>query len=116
VKILPKVRSKQTPERTLKKLEREVSLMAKVSRESAGVTQLIDVYEDAKYVYIVMGLNDGGDLEAVLEVRHSVYAVLKVSLVFGMHKKLFVVHCSTCRSLGVCCRHMVHSQREELLL
>lgn len=68
VKILPKVRTKQTRERTLRKLEREISLLGKVSRESTGVTPLIDVYDDEKYVYIVMSLNEGGDLEAILEV------------------------------------------------
>ena len=68
VKILPKVRSKQLPQKTLRKLEREVTLMARVSRQSSGITRLIDVYEDRNYVYIVMGLNEGGDLEELLEV------------------------------------------------
>lgn len=68
VKILPKVRNKQQPQKTMKKLEREVTLMARVSRQSTGITSLIDVHEDKNYVYIVMGLNEGGDLEQLLEV------------------------------------------------
>ncbi len=59
------------PQKTLRKLEREVTLMARVSRQSSGITRLIDVYEDRSYVYIVMGLNEGGDLEELLEVCSS---------------------------------------------
>ena len=68
VKILPKVRAKQAPERTLRKLQKEVALMGRVARETAGVTRLVEVFQDAQYVYIVMGLNEGGDLEGILEV------------------------------------------------
>jgi hypothetical protein len=69
VKILPRLRAKQAPERTARKLAREVALQRRVAAESAGVTELRDVFQDAKYVYLVMALNEGGDLEALLEVR-----------------------------------------------
>lgn len=68
-KIMPKVRAKQSPERTQRKLEREVALMTRISRESKAVAQLVDVFEDKSYVYIVMDLLEGGDLEQLLEVR-----------------------------------------------
>ncbi len=86
VKILPKVRSKQQPQKTLKKLEREVALMARVSRQSRGITPLIDVYEDKNYVYIVMGLNEGGDLEQLLEVCSSLH----------LRRKLLLCSCQIC--------------------
>ena len=67
-KIMPKVRAKQTLERTQRKLEREVALMTRISKESRAVAQLVDVFEDRSYVYIVMDLLEGGDLEQLLEV------------------------------------------------
>ena len=67
-KIMPKLRAKQSPERTQRKLEREVALMTRISRESRAVAQLVDVFEDRLYVYIVMDLLEGGDLEQLLEV------------------------------------------------
>ena len=71
VKIMPKARAKQAPERTQRKLEREVALMTRISRESRAVAQLVDVFEDRSYVYIVMDLLEGGDLEQLLEVSTS---------------------------------------------
>ena len=72
VKIMPKARAKQAPERTQRKLEREVALMTRISRESRAVAQLVDVFEDRSYVYIVMDLLEGGDLEQLLEVSFPV--------------------------------------------
>ncbi|CAK0761365.1 hypothetical protein CVIRNUC_002853 [Coccomyxa viridis] len=69
VKIMPKARAKQAPERTQRKLEREVALMTRISRESRAVAQLVDVFEDRSYVYIVMDLLEGGDLEQLLEAH-----------------------------------------------
>ncbi|CAL5219552.1 g1406 [Coccomyxa viridis] len=68
-KIMPKVRAKQTLERTQRKLEREVALMTRISKESRAVAQLVDVFEDRSYVYIVMDLLEGGDLEQLLEAH-----------------------------------------------
>jgi serine/threonine protein kinase len=42
--------------------------MTRISRESRAVAQLVDVFEDRLYVYIVMDLLEGGDLEQLLEV------------------------------------------------
>ena len=72
VKIMPKARAKQAPERTQRKLEREVALMTRISKESRAVAQLVDVFEDRSYVYIVMDLLEGGDLEQLLEVSFPV--------------------------------------------
>ena len=84
-KIMPKVRAKQSPERTQRKLEREVALMTRISRESQAVAQLVDVFEDRSYVYIVMDLLEGGDLEQLLEVsrllsstERSIHVILLV--------------------------------------
>ena len=92
VKIMPKARAKQAPERTQRKLEREVALMTRISKESRAVAQLVDVFEDRSYVYIVMDLLEGGDLEQLLEVsfpgsglsmRHALQALMKYPLLFA---------------------------------
>ncbi|BDA42700.1 Calcium-dependent protein kinase 17 [Coccomyxa sp. Obi] len=92
VKILPKVRSKQLPQKTLRKLEREVTLMARVSRQSSGITPLIDVYEDKNYVYIVMGLNEGGDLEELLETYGPFSERATAAVIYECLKIISVCH------------------------
>lgn len=59
--------------------------MARVSRQSSGITRLIDVYEDRNYVYIVMGLNEGGDLEELLEVCSLSASSISTAVVDSLH-------------------------------
>ena len=67
--------------------------MTRISRESRAVAQLVDVFEDRLYVYIVMDLLEGGDLEQLLEVstfsawyclQCMVHEVLQAALYAGM--------------------------------
>ena len=110
-KIMPKVRAKQTLERTQKKLEREVALMTRISRESRAVAQLVDVFEDRSYVYIVMDLLEGGDLEQLLEVSMSQSSSSTSMILLGV--PVLGTACYGLMYLAMSlCRPMEHSQKK----
>ena len=92
-KIMPKVRAKQTLERTQRKLEREVALMTRISKESRAVAQLVDVFEDRSYVYIVMDHLEGGDLEQLLEVSLFMSLVSKKAACLWVSVPLIPMSC-----------------------
>lgn len=68
VKLLPKVRGKLSKEKTLRKVRKEIELLARV-QECGSVVHLHGVYESECHIYIVMELCLGGDLERILEDR-----------------------------------------------
>lgn len=67
VKILPKLRKKLSKERTLKKICQEVEVTA-LLQGCGNVVDFHAVYEDDEYVYLVLELCTGGDLEGLLKV------------------------------------------------
>ena len=67
VKILSKTRAKQSREKTLMKLQREVEVLQQLS-PCANVVKLLSRYEDDGFAYLVMEYCSGGDLEQLVEV------------------------------------------------
>ena len=67
VKILSKTRAKQSREKTLSKLQREVEVLHQLS-PCANVVKLLNRYEDDSFAYLVMEYCSGGDLEQLVEV------------------------------------------------
>ena len=67
VKILSKTRAKQSREKTLSKLQREVEVLQQLS-PCANVVKLLNKYEDDGFAYLVMEYCSGGDLEQLVEV------------------------------------------------
>ena len=62
------VRGRQTRDRTLEKIRRETSFMARL-QASPYVVQLLDKFETEQEVHLVTELCRGGDLRQVVEVR-----------------------------------------------
>ena len=67
VKILSKTRAKQSREKTISKLQREVEVLQQLS-PCANVVKLLNKYEDDSFAYLVMEYCSGGDLEQLIEV------------------------------------------------
>ena len=97
VKVVPKVRGKQSREKVLRKLAGEADYLMRV-QEGLGVVQLFETFEDAEKVYFVCELCSGGDLENVVEVcagKRSLPASL------GLHAR------RQHRVPGSCCKHLI---------
>lgn len=95
VKLLPKIRGKLSKEKTMKKIRKEVELMASI-QDCGNVIGLHGVYEDDAQVYVVMELCSGGDLERILEERGS-FSELQTALV--LYECLKVI--ATCHAKSV---------------
>ncbi|KAG2496405.1 hypothetical protein HYH03_005632 [Edaphochlamys debaryana] len=61
IKKLPKERPRLSRQKTLEKLQRELTLLDRL--DSPRVVQLIDCYEDEDNVYLVTEVCEGGDLQ-----------------------------------------------------
>ena len=70
VKVLKKKRGNQARAKILRKLAREIDLLTKL-QDSCNVVQLLTVFEDEDYAYLVCELCRGGDLERILMVSVS---------------------------------------------
>lgn len=62
VKVMPKVRGKLTKDRTLQKLDKEVSIMRRL-QDSPNVIRLDACFESETEVYLVTEFCEGGDLQ-----------------------------------------------------
>ena len=69
VKIMAKTRAKQTKDKTLAKLQREVEMLNSLGN-SEHIVKLQAKFEDKDFAYLVMEHCSGGDLDHLLEVSH----------------------------------------------
>ena len=79
MKVVPKVRGKQSREKVLRKLAGEADLLMRC-QECLGVVQLFETFEDANKVYFVCELCSGGDLEKLVEVSFTPFGMQLVRL------------------------------------
>ncbi|KAG1664826.1 hypothetical protein FOA52_007084 [Chlamydomonas sp. UWO 241] len=92
VKTLPKVRGQISRAVTMSKISKEIRLMTRVTG-SAGVAELVAVYEDLGSVHIVQELCRGGDLKSyarthgpLSEQQLSRVAFEVLSMLRGLHE------------------------------
>ncbi|GIL53545.1 hypothetical protein Vafri_9093 [Volvox africanus] len=98
IKILPKERPRLSRVKVLEKLQRELTLLDRLSG-SPRVVQLLDCYEDEENVYLVTEACQGGDLQkfsdtygplterclalVALEVLHVIHSCHRLGIVHG---------------------------------
>lgn len=118
VKVLKKTRGSQARAKVLRKLAREIDLLAKL-QDCCNVVQLLTVYEDDQHAYLVCEFCRGGDLERVLMVRPANNWTHKAPLPKSFLRDTFTpLHCyhgTVNLTVYFCswCRRGVHSQNEQ---
>lgn len=83
---------KNSSARNLRRIQKEIQTQVKAASRSSNVVQLIDVFFDSRYVYLVMDLIEGGSLREWLDKHRTMEEPVAISIAQQLTRCLLTLH------------------------